>query len=43
MLERIDNREDYVEERMIAPGRVRGTVYRVVYTLRCEAVKIIRQ
>jgi uncharacterized DUF497 family protein len=33
-LERIDDREDYGEERWIALGRVEMGVYRVVYTWR---------
>jgi uncharacterized protein len=33
-LERIDDREDYGEERWIALGRVEMEVYRVVYTWR---------
>jgi uncharacterized protein len=40
-VERIDDREDYGEERVIALGRVEGAVYRVVYTLRGEIVRII--
>jgi uncharacterized DUF497 family protein len=36
-LERIDDREDYGEERMIALGHAGGVVYRVVYTLRGES------
>jgi uncharacterized DUF497 family protein len=40
-LERIDDREDHGEERMIALGHVGGVVHRVVYTLRGETVRII--
>ena len=36
ILERIDNREDYGEIRMIALGRVEAEVYRVVFTWRNE-------
>ena len=39
-LERIDDREDYGEERWIALGRVETEVYRVVYTWRSK--KLIR-
>ncbi|SEE05425.1 hypothetical protein SAMN05519104_5089 [Rhizobiales bacterium GAS188] len=35
-IERIDDREDYGEERLIALGRVDFEVYRVVYTWRSE-------
>lgn len=35
-LERIDDREEYGEERWIALGRVGTGVYRVVYTWRAE-------
>ena len=35
-LERIDDREDYGEQRWVALGRVDDGVYRVVYTLRGE-------
>ena len=37
ILEMIDEREDYGEERMIALGLAVGTVYRVVYTIRQPA------
>lgn len=36
ILERIDNRKDYGETRMIALGRVDAEVYRVVFTWRNE-------
>jgi uncharacterized DUF497 family protein len=36
VLERIDDREDYGEVRMIALGRIDTEVYRVVYTWRDE-------
>ncbi len=38
IIERIDDREDYGELRMIALGRVDVEVYRVVYTRRGESV-----
>jgi uncharacterized DUF497 family protein len=42
ILERIDDREDYGEIRLIALGRVEAAVYRVVFTWRGEAlVRII--
>lgn len=41
-LERIDDREDYGEERWIVLGRVTREVYRVVYTWRAQnLVRII--
>ena len=42
IVERIDDRKDYGEVRMIALGRVDADVFRVVYTRRGEgAVRII--
>lgn len=41
MIEDIDDREDYGEERIIALGQVEGTVYCVIYTVRDEVVRII--
>ena len=41
MLERIDDREDYGEDRIIALGHVNGVVIRVVYTLRQSRIRII--
>jgi uncharacterized DUF497 family protein len=41
ILEWIDNREEYGEERLIALGLAQGTVYRITYTLRQERVRII--
>jgi uncharacterized protein len=40
-LESIDEREAYGEERIIALGIAKGTVYRVVYTKRQSRVRII--
>jgi hypothetical protein len=37
-LERIDDREDYGEERWIALGRTETEVYRVIYTWRRENI-----
>jgi uncharacterized protein len=37
-LERIDDREDYGEERWIALGRAQTEVYRVAYTWRSEDI-----
>lgn len=41
MLEQIDEREDYGEERTIALGMTAGAVYRVVFTLRGSRIRII--
>lgn len=41
ILERPDDRFDYGEERMIALGLASGTVYRVVYVMRANLVRII--
>jgi len=41
VLEQIDDREDYGEERMIALGEVDGTVYRVTYSLRRTCIRMI--
>lgn len=41
LLDRIDGREDYGEERMITLGHVEGSVYRVVYTMRGSRIRII--
>ena len=41
LVETIDDRENYGEERIIALGQVDGNVYRVVYTLRDDRVRII--
>lgn len=41
VLERIDNRTDYGEERRIALGRWQGRVLVVVYTMRGENRRII--
>lgn len=41
-IERVDDREDYGEERIIALGRVGLEVFRVVYTMRGDnAVRMI--
>jgi uncharacterized protein len=39
--ELMDDREDYGEERWIAIGHVDGAVYRVVYTMRVDTIRII--
>lgn len=36
-----DDREDYGEERWIAIGHVEGVVYKVVYTMRDDVIRII--
>lgn len=36
-----DDRDDYGEERWIAIGHVDGVVYRVVYTMRRDVIRII--
>ena len=36
-----DDREDYGEERWIAIGHADGAVYRVVYTIRVDVIRII--
>jgi len=41
ILEQIDDREDYGEERMIALGEAEGVVYRVTYTTRDACIRII--
>jgi hypothetical protein len=41
ILDALDEREDYGEERMIALGMAVGTVYRVVYTFRRSRIRII--
>ena len=41
ILEAVDEREDYGEERIIALGMATGTVYRVVYTFRRPRIRII--
>ena len=40
-IEDVDDREDYGEERIIALGHVDGAVYRVVYTLRADVIRLI--
>ena len=40
-VEDIDDREDYEEERIIAFGQINGVVYRVVYTWRDTAIRLI--
>ncbi|MGQ0483837.1 MAG: BrnT family toxin [Hyphomicrobiales bacterium] len=41
VMEVIDDRENYGEERMVALGMAVGTVYRVVYTTRQSRIRII--
>ncbi len=41
ILEKIDNREDYGEERIIALGTTGGAVFRIVFTLRGTGVRMI--
>ncbi len=40
-LDRPDDRDEYGEERVIAFGQHEGVVYRVVYTLRGDVIRII--
>ncbi|HEY8064725.1 MAG TPA: BrnT family toxin [Methylosinus sp.] len=37
----MDDREDYGEERWIAIGHADGVVYRAVYTMRVDGIRII--
>ena len=41
MLEKIDDREDYGEERVIALGTTGGAVFRIVFTMRGATVRMI--
>ncbi|KAB2853802.1 MAG: BrnT family toxin [Sphingopyxis terrae] len=41
IFELADDRDDYGEERWVAIGHVDGTVYRVVYTMRFDVIRII--
>lgn len=41
MLESIDDREHYGEERVTALGAANGTVFRIVFTLRQSRIRII--
>lgn len=41
LVEAIDDRENYGEERIIALGQIDGNVYRVIYTLRGSRIRII--
>jgi len=41
IIERVDDRENYGEERLVALGEVEGAVYRVAYTLRGTRIRII--
>ncbi|MBI3419864.1 MAG: BrnT family toxin [Proteobacteria bacterium] len=41
ILEEINDRDNYGEERIIAYGHIEGTVYRVVYTMRGKTFRLI--
>lgn len=41
IIERVDDREHYGDERMIPLGQVDGVPYRIVYTLRGTRIRII--
>jgi uncharacterized protein len=41
MVEELDDREDYGEDRMIALGLAQGIVYRVTYTMRGKSYRLI--
>jgi len=40
-IEALDDREDYGEDRIVAFGLAQGTVYRVTYTMRGKAYRLI--
>ena len=41
MIEELDDREDYGEDRIVALGLAQGIVYRVTYTMRGKAYRLI--
>lgn len=41
LVKRVDRRQDYGEERIVAYGSVDGRVFAVVYTLREQSIRVI--